>query len=354
MTHCPEEKEVYPPMKLLSFIIPAYNSEAFLHKCVDSMLVPEVLDKLEIIIVNDGSRDATEAIGKDYERSYPNVVRLISQKNKGHGGALNTGCAAAQGKYLKVIDADDWILSENLPVFLEKLEKTDSDIVLTHFHTINITTGTVKKWRSYPAAYDVPYTFEQIMPSWRSFDRCLTFHGMTYRREFYQEYGTPLLEKRFYEDCEYATFPCCQANSILPLDLFLYQYRVGDSNQSVAAETQLKRITHMDAVLKQMVEKNLLLTDPIRKQYATMKIYDLLVDYLTIALLVNPDKKAGRHMAQEIMRWISRMVPDCYRLALGKYAVFSLLSRLHVSRDTWDRFQYSRAYRFFRNNHSFD
>ena len=120
-------------MKILSFIIPAYNSAAFLDKCLLSMLLPEVLDKLEILIINDGSTDATAEISRKYQDKYPGTVRLISQENKGHGGALNTGCAAASGKYLKAVDADDWIQSESLPEFIRLLEQCESDVVLTHY-----------------------------------------------------------------------------------------------------------------------------------------------------------------------------------------------------------------------------
>ena len=71
------------------------------------MLHPACLNKMEIIVVNDGSTDTTAQIAEDFCLRYPDTVRLISQKNRGHGGALNAGCAAAQGRYLKVVDADD-------------------------------------------------------------------------------------------------------------------------------------------------------------------------------------------------------------------------------------------------------
>ena len=136
-------------MKILSFVIPAYNSERFLDICIPSMLVPEVLNKLEIIVVNDGSTDTTETIAKKYYNQYPDVVKVISQENKGHGGALNTGCAVAQGKYIKVIDADDWLETQNLPTFIQLLEHCNSDVVLTHHHTIDISTGEIKNWKTY-------------------------------------------------------------------------------------------------------------------------------------------------------------------------------------------------------------
>ena len=112
-------------MKVLSFIIPSYNSAHFLDKCIPSMLVPQLLSKIEIIVVDDGSIDATAETASRYCEQYPETVRLISQENKGHGGALNTGCAAAQGKYLKVIDADDWVVTENLPRLIELLENCE-------------------------------------------------------------------------------------------------------------------------------------------------------------------------------------------------------------------------------------
>lgn len=341
-------------MKVLSFIIPAYNSEAFLRKCVDSMLVPELLEQLEIIIVNDGSTDETQRIGEAYASRYPDTVRLICQENKGHGGALNTGCAAAQGTYLKVIDADDWVLKESLPAYLSALSQCDSDVVLTHYHTIDITTGERKNWKSFPPAFGVAYSFEQIMDSWRSFDRSLTFHGITYRTAFYRQYGEKLLEHYFYEDHEYATFPCCCAKGVLPLDLFVYEYRIGDVTQSVAGANQLKRISHVEAVLTQMAEKYQILPDSPGKRYAAMKIQGLLLSYLTTALLVDPDKKKGRRNAKREIEHMAQVAPESYALARRKYLVFRLLNTLHIGKQTWDRILQSSLYNRIRKNHSFD
>ncbi|MBO4991598.1 MAG: glycosyltransferase family 2 protein, partial [Firmicutes bacterium] len=218
-------------MKLLTFVIPAYNSEQFLDKCITSMLAAEILEQLEIIVVNDGSTDGTVQIAENYCTNYPDVVRLISQENKGHGGALNTGCAAAQGKYLKVIDADDWVETQNLSIFFRYLGHCDSEVVLTHHHTIDISNGEIKNWRNYPDEFGKRYSFTDVMSSWKSFDRSLTFHGITYRTDFYQKYAKPLPEHVFYEDHEYATFPCCMAESITCFDLFIYDYRIGDVNQ---------------------------------------------------------------------------------------------------------------------------
>ena len=341
-------------MKILSFVIPAYNSEKFLDKCIPSMLAPEIMDKIEIIVVNDGSKDATAEIAQNYCDQYPGVVRLLSQENKGHGGALNTGCAAAQGKYLKVIDADDWIVTENLSRLTELLEQCESDVVLTHHHTIDIGTGEIKHWRSYPKEFGKSYGFSEIMADWRSFDRSLTFHGITYRTEFYHEYGHKLLEHVFYEDHEYATYPCCYAKSVTPFDIFLYEYRIGDVNQSVSNANQLKRIGHTEAVLNRMMEEYQKLPDSPGKDYAAMKIQGLLLSYLTTALLVAPDKNAGRKLAQKLMTLCQEKAPCAWELARKKYRVFCLLNRLHIGKGTWDKILQSKLYNRLRKNHSFD
>lgn len=341
-------------MKVLTFVIPAYNSERYLDKCIPSMLAPEILDKLEIIVVNDGSADGTAAAAEQYCARYPETVRLISQENRGHGGALNTGCAAAKGKYLKVIDADDWVQTENLPQFVKLLEQSESDVVLTHYRTIDICTGEIKNWKSDPPEFGRDYSFEEIMGDWRSFNRSFTLHGIAYRTAFYHEFGSQLSERVFYEDYEYATFPCCHAKSVTPFDLFLYEYRVGDVNQSISSANQLKRIGHTETVLRNMTEKYNLLPESAGKHYARMKIQELLLSYFTVALLVNPDKKRGRQLASRQIAKICETAPGIFDPVKRKYQIFVLMNRLRISKQAWDAVLNSRIYSFLRKNHTFE
>lgn len=98
--------------KILSFVVPSYNTSKFMSTVISSFLEASVFDKLDIIIVNDGSTDDTAEQAEKFVKLYPQSVRLINQENKGHGGALNTGLQAAVGKYVKVIDADDWVVTK--------------------------------------------------------------------------------------------------------------------------------------------------------------------------------------------------------------------------------------------------
>lgn len=340
-------------MKLLSFVIPAYNSEAYLEKCISSMLEPSLLEALEIIVVNDGSADATEKIALRFCGQYPGTVRLITQKNLGHGGALNTGCAAAQGKYLKVIDADDWVESRSLPAFVKALEKCESDVVLTHYRTVNITTGEEKAWRCYPEAFGKAMTLADVMHRWGDFDRALTFHGIAYRTDFYHRMGLKLSEHIFYEDHEFATFPCCHAETVTPLDIFVYVYRIGDVNQSVSDANQLRRISHVEAVLKRLLTEGEKLPPGAGRDYAAAKAQGLLMSYLTTALLVCPDKQKGRALAEKAVEALRTPFPENYRQIQGKYKIFQVMSRLHITRRQFEAVLDSRLYNKLRGNHDF-
>lgn len=324
-------------MKVLTFIVPAYNSGHFLEKCICSMLAPEILDRLEILIVNDGSTDDTAEIAAGFCSQYPEVVQLISQENKGHGGALNTACAVATGTYLKVIDADDWVETSNLPHFVRLLEQCSSDVVVTHYSTIDICTGDVRRWRTCPESFEQVYSFETIVRNWKNFSQNLTFHGITYRRQFYQMYATPLPEHIFYEDHEYATFPCCCAKSISCFDLFLYDYRIGDVNQSVSNENQLRRIGHMETVISRMLERYAALPHDDGQQYAALKIQGVLLSYFTTALLVNPNRCEGRRQAGTELKKCRIAAPAICAAVHPKFLVFYVMNLLHIGKSTWDK-----------------
>ena len=342
-------------MKILSFIIPSYNSQNYLDKCIPSFVDEEILDKLDIIIVNDGSTDGTVAVAQKYCDLYPGSVRLISQENKGHGGALNTGCAAAVGKYLKVIDADDWVETQNLKQYVNFLENCGSDVVLTHHYTIDISTGETKKWMNYPETFGKAYHFKEIMANWKNFDRSLTFHGITYNTEFYHRNCIRLSEHVFYEDHEFATFPCCHARSITPVDLFIYDYRIGDVQQSVSDTNQLKRIGHTETVLKRfMAEYQKLPAGCEGLGYVAMKAQGLLLSYLTTVMLVEPDRKKGRAMGKAMMELFERELPETAALARKQYLAFLLMNRMGIRKKTFEAVLHSGLYNRIRNNHDFN
>lgn len=339
--------------KILSVIIPSYNSLPYLDKCLGS-LVCDVMDKLDVIVVNDGSTDGCEKIAEDYINKYPQTFSLISKENGGHGSAINAGAEKAVGKYMKVLDADDWFLTENIPEFIKKLEEHDSDVVLTCHHTIDISTGEIRSWRSFPYEYDEEYDLEEVMEDWKQFDRSLTFHGITYRTDFYKEHCIKLSEKVFYEDHEYATFPCCYAKTILPLDLFIYEYRIGDVSQSVSAQNQVKRIKHTQKVIMRLIKEGNAVTDKYAKAYVDKKTHLLLLSYLVTSLLCDEDRTRGYVRANCMMRYVKEKNEAVYNMSIKHLKILKMLNIFNVSFDSYNKILHSKLYNTLRHNKSFE
>ena len=122
--------------KVLSIIIPSYNTEKYIVDCTKTMLNSQVNDDIEILIVNDGSKDNTGSIADQLVEKYPNTVRHISKPNGGHGSAINRGIQEAIGTYARVIDGDDWVDRCSFIEYVNALKACDEDVVLTEYDRV--------------------------------------------------------------------------------------------------------------------------------------------------------------------------------------------------------------------------
>ena len=129
--------------KILTITVPSYNVEKFLNQTLNSFIHDEILDDIEVLIVDDGSKDHTAEIGKEYEEKYPQSFRVISKENGGHGSTINRGIAEAKGRYFKVVDGDDWVNTEDFVRLIQKLKGCSADYVFTNYYEVNDELSTV-------------------------------------------------------------------------------------------------------------------------------------------------------------------------------------------------------------------
>ena len=345
--------------KLVTFAIAAYNSEKFLKKCLESFLILDPFQKIyekrmEVLIVNDGSKDRTEEIALHYQRTYPEIFRVITKTNGGHGSVINRAAKEAVGKYFKVIDADDWIEKESLSYYLDALEQTNAEVVLTHYKTYHIKTGERIWWKTFLEDYSREYTLMDIQKNWKSMDRCLTFHGITYRTDFYRKKGIKLAEHVFYEDHQYATIPCCYATSIQPLDCCLYIYRIGDSKQSVSDKNQYLRRIHIKIVILTMckyLKKNR--NGMTELFYYEEKLSRLIVSYFVTVLLNSPIRAEGRAEAKELLKQVRLDCRTIYQKVRIRYFFLLCGSFLGITARQYQTILNSRIYNRIRKNKKF-
>ena len=118
--------------KVLTISIAAYNVEKYIRQALDSLLIKDI-DKLEILVEDDGGTDGTADIVKEYEKKYPNSIKLVHKENGGYGSTINKSIGIATGKYFKQLDGDDWYDKSNLQKLVNILEKINSDVVYSPY-----------------------------------------------------------------------------------------------------------------------------------------------------------------------------------------------------------------------------
>lgn len=337
--------------KTVTFGIAAYNAEKYLDKCLNSFLSREVSERIEVLIINDGSSDCTEQIAKSFEEKYPEIFRVISQENKGHGGALNTAVSQAAGKYFKAVDADDWVVTDNLPMYVDCLEKTEADVVMNSYHTVNLANGKKQAFSVESAKCGVLISMDELAKSYRGIASCCSFHGITYKTEFYQNIGFRLTEKVFYEDNEYAIIPFFHAETVMLLSFYLYEYQIGNGEQSVAFHNQVKRIGQLETVIQAILsyQKAHNWKTLGGKAYYYQKFPTVVASYYAIAFVKNPNKKEGRQLAERFYRVIEDSDPLLNRMASKKIKTLRLFNKLHFPAHLYEKLMSTRLYKTIRN-----
>lgn len=237
--------------KILSICVPSYNMEQYLERCVDSMLVDEVLDKLEIIIVNDGSKDGTLAIANDYKKRYPDSIVVIDKPNGHYGSCVNASLKVATGKYFRIVDADDWVDSDALVEFVNTLEKIDVDCVCTKYTTHNFKENAVRI-----KDLDMPSNMILDLNSCSIPQECLHMHNLTYSMNLLKRIDYFQTEGICYTDTEYVYLPMSCSKNIMFIDVSLYQYYIGRDDQSMSDSVLQKNYSHFIEVNKRLLKEH--------------------------------------------------------------------------------------------------
>ena len=235
--------------KELTISIAAYNVEQYLDNLMKSIIDSESMEMIEVLIINDGSKDNTPNIAEKYQDQYPDSIRLINKENGGHGSTINKGIEEATGRYFRALDGDDWMHSEHLRTFIRKLKHIDSDIILSDC-CICHENGKKEVPDDFPDLSDnKEYIFEEI---WHS-GLWMRYHSVIYRTDLLKKHRIRLDENCFYVDTEFMLFPIPFVKTIYYSKEFLYCYRVGSEGQSVSKANRIRNIVHSEKVAKSLI-----------------------------------------------------------------------------------------------------
>lgn len=298
-------------MKLLSVVIPCYNSQAYMRKCIDSLLIGG--EDVEILVVDDGSTDETGAVADEYEAKYPTIVKVIHKENGGHGSAVNIGLKHATGLYFKVVDSDDWVKDSAYYKILEVLRDvtagdTTLDMLISNF--VYEKEGEIKhKVMKYHHALpqDRIFTWGDV----RHFHKgqYILMHSVIFRTRLLKDCGLVLPDNTFYVDNLFVFEPLPFVRNMYYLDVNFYRYYIGREGQSVNERVMISRIDQQIKVNKIMIDY---LVENADKLCSRCKLKNYMINYLEIItvissiLLIRSGTDENLEKKQELWNYIKK------------------------------------------------
>ncbi|MDO4496764.1 MAG: glycosyltransferase family 2 protein [Bacteroidales bacterium] len=247
--------------KLLTIIIPTYNMAQLLPRWLESLVNADLADEyLEALVVNDGSKDDSLIVARNWEQLYPEIVRVIDKPNGNYGSTINAALPVAQGVYVKVLDSDDWFSIPALNQLLNEIVTMEQqgrrvDIINTHF-TQHAAEGQYEVIRyntmgREPFAYGQIYDLDEVLSS--GYVRQFLMHALCYRTDLLRSIGYYQTEGISYTDTEWASHPIYHAESIVFYDINLYQYNLDRVGQTMDPSVVVRQIGQMERVLDSLV-----------------------------------------------------------------------------------------------------
>lgn len=246
--------------------------EEYLSRCLDSLLIKEDLNLLEVWVVNDGSKDQSSEIGHQYADKYPGVFHVIDKPNGNYGSCINAALKVLTGKYVKILDSDDYFNTEALISIIKRLKETNVDVILTDFTAKDITTGIDLLKEVHLIENTIIDISQNDIPTFE-------MHNIIYKSSLLKDIHYTQTEGISYTDTEWTFYPMLRVKNLIYFKENLYQYIMGRDGQTVDLDSFCRNIEMMERILIKIL-------DYIRKEKNSISQYHKqhAEDYIKIKL----------------------------------------------------------------------
>ena len=245
-----KETEKLRENKILTVVIPTYNMEKYLRKCLESLIISdENMKKVEVLVINDGSKDSSSKIAHEYESKYPMTFRVIDKENGNYGSCINRGLKEATGKYIKVLDADDYYVPSAFDAFLSFLQKTNVDLIINDFCIVDENDAINESY-----TFDLPINNEFTLQSLsKPMIEWLWHQALTYKTSILHAINYVQTEGISYTYDEWSFKPMSEVHTLSYFPYEMYRYLLGREGQTFDLEIMKKSFDKRIVVGKSLV-----------------------------------------------------------------------------------------------------
>lgn len=323
---------------VLTVAVPTFNMEWCLSKNLRTYQDQRLFYRLEVLCVNNASEDSSKEIIASFCRETPEIYHMIDRKTDDYGAAINDAISCARGKYFRIVDADDWVNTEELVKLVDTLEKGEADVVLTDYQIVSMKDQSAKTVRAKDRGADygrVCTAFEwpiQTLPS---------THATTYRLRLLHENHFYVQTGLFFVDEEYAILPYLYAQSIIYYPYDIYRYQVANPNQSTSTINRARYYKHREKVLRRLINDFYAAerdgAETHRLDYCYRRIALGVADHFTTLYLYIEDRRKGRGLATEWKNFLQIDAPEFWSFARRKDHILFALNLLHIPLATYEK-----------------
>lgn len=305
------KKNIKSKQPILTIGIPCYNMENFITRtCLKNLCVPSLVDDIEIIVIDDGSKDRSSELVNMYNSLYNNKIHLIKKENGGHGSCINSAIKHATGKYFKLVDADDYCDPVALVQHVNYLKSTDVDAIVTNYNRF-YDSGVIEPVRFDDKLEEQTYNLEDFITAILKgvkFTSYAHMHSLTFKTALLKD--IKITEHSFYVDNEYISYPITNVRTISFQNIYLYQYYLGRPGQSVNPETAKKRSGQNYQIIQNIIKFSENIKNPIINEYILNICFHASIFYVMYA--DSEDKKDHllqfwKEMSQENYDYLKNM-----------------------------------------------
>ena len=308
--------------KILTVSIAAYNVEQYLDECLKPFIQSEVLEKCEVLIIDDGATDHTDEIAKKYVDQYPDTFKLIQKQNGGWGSTINTGMRLATGKYFKQLDGDDYFSKENLLGFITALEGCDCDMIITPFITFDSVSGNVLRVVDITNSEKVEYN-KSFLANDFSEKFIIEMHLCTFKTSLLKQNRIHVTEHAFYTDVEFVIKVFSKVKSIICFPMTVYCYRVARDGQSISISGIRKHYHEHRRILQKSLEFVNHLPENDNKRILKNRVNCMVRTQYFFYLCLEPNREHKKEI-RDFDKWLKKKYPCNYHTNVKKINLLRL------------------------------